>query len=288
MPLILRLVIGAIVAYGLIALLAHLYADRVLFQPPPPTYGSASFGWERVPVWDEAADRPAASRQRVRSDTGDGGQGDGAVVVQHLAAPDSGFTILLSHGNAEDLGMLQPLLRLLHGVGFGVLAYDYRGYGHSTGPRPSEARAVADAEAVYAHAVDRLGIPPRRLILHGRSLGSGPALAVASRHEAAGVVVESGFTSAYRVVTGFPLLPLDRFRNLDRVRRLEVPLLVIHGEQDRVIRVSHGRALYAAAGGPKQALWVERAGHNDLVRVARDSYLRALQSFAEMTAASQE
>lgn len=254
---LLRLLLLVAGVWGVISALAYLYAERILFQPPPSSYGPGQVGAKLIPV----------------------GRGD-AVAVQHLPNPDARYTLLFSHGNAEDLGQVQPLLRRLHGAGFAVLAYDYRGYGLSTESRPSEARAIEDAEAVYDFATSELGVRPDRLIVHGRSLGGGPALEVASRHPVAGVVLESTFVSTYRVVTTLPLLPFDRFPNLRRVEGLRVPVLIMHGSRDRVIRPSHGRALFRAAPEPKRALWVAGAGHNDLAVIAGDRYVEALRAFA--------
>lgn len=251
------LLLLVVAAWAAVSGLAFLYAERILFQPPASSYGEGELPLSRIPV----------------------GDGD-SLAVQHLANPAARYTILFSHGNAEDLGHLQPLLRLLHRAGFAVLAYDFRGYGLSSGRLPSEKSAIEDAEAVYHHATSSLGIAADALLVHGRSLGGGPALEVASRHPVAGVVLESTFTSTYRVVTRLPLLPFDRFPNLARVREVDAPVLVMHGQDDLVIPVSHGRALYWAATGPKSALWVDGAGHNDLAVVAGERYVEAIRSFA--------
>jgi abhydrolase domain-containing protein 17 len=262
-PDVLRLLGFALFAYVMFALLAFVFAERVIFQPPRPTYSETTVPVARVPVGD-----------------------DEHVAVVHLPAPDGAFTLLYSHGNAEDLGVLHPLLVQLHALGFGVLAYDYRGYGLSSGSRATVASAAEDAAAVYRHAVEELGIPPQRIIVHGRSLGSGPTLLLATQQEVAGVILEGAFTSTYRVVTRVPLLPFDRYPNLALVRELQVPTLVIHGSRDRVIPFSHGRQLYAAAPEPKRALWVQGAGHNDLVSVAWPRYAAALREFAELLEAT--
>jgi abhydrolase domain-containing protein 17 len=250
-----------LLAYVAITLFALLVAERVMFQPPASSYARTQLPVTLVPVAD--AD---------------------SVAVVYLPDDDARFTILHSHGNAEDLGQLGWLLEELRGAGFAVVAYDYRGYGQSSAVRPTAARAVADAEAVYRYAVGVLGVPPHRLVVHGRSVGSGPALELAARHEVAGVILESAFTSAYRVITRVRLLPFDRFPNLDRVRQLDRPVLVIHGTRDGIVPFSHGRQLYAAAAVPKHSLWVEGAGHNDLVLVAGDRYRQALSEFARLLA----
>lgn len=255
---VLRLLLVVVAGWAVVSALAFLYAERLLFQPPPASYDRNAVEYRLIPVAD-----------------------DDSVAVQHIPNPAGRYTLLFSHGNAEDLGHLQPLLRLMHQAGFGVLAYDYRGYGRSTDALPTEKRSIEDVEAVYRHARDTLGIPPERIIAHGRSLGGGPTLELADRHPIRAVVLESTFTSTYRVVTRLPLLPFDRFPNLARVRALDVPVLVMHGERDRVIGVSHGRALFRAAREPKYAFWVADAGHNDLALVAGERYVETLRSFAD-------
>lgn len=254
---LLRLVLVVVVVYGAVAGLAYFYAERVLFQPPEPSYTGALVPFTRLPV----------------------GDGD-TLAVQHLANPDARFTILYSHGNAEDLGYLQQILVELRDAGFAVVAYDYRGYGQSTGRRPTVQGAVDDAVAVYRYVVDDLGIPPARLILHGRSLGSGPTLELATRYDAAAVVLESAFVSVLRVITRARIFPFDHYSNLAHVGTLHRPLLVIHGTRDGVIPPWHGQRLYDAAPGPKWMVWVEGAGHNDLAMVAGADHGRELAEFA--------
>jgi abhydrolase domain-containing protein 17 len=262
---LLRLLVLGVTTYGVISALAYLYAGRVLFQPPAPSYTGSLVPFTRIPV------------------------GDGEdIAVQYLPNLAARFTILFSHGNAEDLGFLQPILSEMHEAGFGVVAYDYRGYGQSSRRRPSVRTAVEDAEAVYRYVVDRLGVPPDRLILHGRSLGSGPTLELAVRHEAAGVVLESAFVSVLRVVTRARLVPFDHYPNLARVRRVRQPLLVIHGNLDAVIPPWHGHQLFDAAPGPKWAEWVDGAGHNDLAAIAGADHGRALADFVRRVEALQQ
>lgn len=246
-------------AYVALAVLAWLLAERVIFQPPTASYDAGQLPVARVAV-----------------------DGPDSVAVLHLPDPDARYTILHSHGNAEDLGHLVPILEQLRRAGFAVIAYDYRGYGASTRVRPTARRAVEDLTAVYRHAVHQLGIPADRIVLYGRSVGSGPTLELASDSTVAGVILESAFTSTYRVVTRVPLLPFDRFPNIARIRDVHRPVLVMHGTHDRVIPFSHGRRLHDAVTGPKQALWVEGAGHNDLAVIAGDRYPLALAEFRRL------
>src|SRR5215813_8849549 len=105
------------------------------------------------------------------------------------------FTVLFSHGNAEDIGDDESLLERIRAAGFAVFAYDYQGYGTSEG-RPSERHAYEDELAAYNFLLQSMHVPGSRIIALGRSVGSGPACDLASRHPVAGLILESAFTSA--------------------------------------------------------------------------------------------
>jgi fermentation-respiration switch protein FrsA (DUF1100 family) len=245
------------VVYAALAVLVYVIADRMIFLPPPPTYQDG--------------------RGTIALTAGDGVR----ISAVHLPNPEAEFTILYSHGNAEDLGLVAPMLARLREWGFAVLAYDYRGYGTSGGT-PSERGVYEDVEAAYFHLTRTLGVPARRIIAYGRSVGSGPAVDLAARRPLAGLVVESGFVTAFRVMTRVPLLPFDEFRNVDKMARVRCPVLVMHGEEDDVVPVVHGRRLFRAAREPKRFLWVPGAGHNDFTLVAGDRQARALHEFAAL------
>jgi abhydrolase domain-containing protein 17 len=256
------LLVTVLLVYLAFAAFAWLASDRMIFQPPPSSYRAGQLPIVMVPT--------------------DGG----SIAMLHLPNPRATVTVLYAHGNAEDLGHAAPLLEELRRAGFAVLAFDYRGYGLSTGGPPSAAGATSDMEAVYQHAVRTLKIPPSRIVLYGRSVGSGPATDLAARVPIGGLVLESAFVSAFRVLTRVSLLPFDRFHNLRHIRRVHAPVLVIHGTEDEVIPVSHGRRLYEAAGQPKQALWVEGAHHNDVPFVAGARYWSTLAAFGREVASA--
>jgi hypothetical protein len=83
-------------------------------------------------------------------------------------------------------------------------------------------------------------------------------------------------------MTRVSILPFDKFNNLKKIKMVRCPVLVIHGARDSVVNPLLGKQLYAAANDPKQFLWVEKAGHNDLPFVAGDQYAEALQKFVEL------
>ena len=194
--------------------------------------------------------------------------------------PDAELTILFSHGNGEDIGRMSEFLNELRGIGFSVFAYDYPGYGLSEGS-PSEEGCYQAAEAAYRYLVEKHGMDSRKLILHGRSLGSGPSVELATRYEVGGVILESPFVSAFRVLTRIKLFPFDRFRNLDKIDDIGCPSLIIHGELDEVVPFWHGRALHEAAPEPKEFLAVPEASHNNLSTAGGDAYRKAIRAFGD-------
>jgi fermentation-respiration switch protein FrsA (DUF1100 family) len=110
---------------------------------------------------------------------------------------------------------------------------------------------------------------------------------LAARKPLAGLIMESAFTTAFQVVLPIPVLPFDKFRNIDKIKRVNCPVLVMHGKADEVVPFSHGQKLFAAAPEPKLSFWVEEASHNDLMWVAGERYAEILREFAELIESSQ-
>lgn len=247
-------IVAALVVYLGAAAAARLFSERIIFQPPPATYRDTS--------------------DIIKIATPDGGR----LSAVHLTSPNNRYTILYSHGNGEDLGVTRIELERLRRLGFDVFAYDYSGYGTSTGA-PSEAQAYEDSRAAYTYLTAQLGVQPENVIAYGRSLGGALAIDLAAREPLAGLIVESSFTSAYTVMTRVPLFPGDRFANLGKLARVRCPVLVMHGTNDRVIPLRHGERLYAAAPDPKRPLWIDGADHNNLADVAGARYGHALHEF---------
>lgn len=237
--------------------LAWAISDRVAFQPPDPT---------------------AAPDGLSFLDVGEGVR----LSVLHLERPGARRTVLFSHGNAEDLADIAAhLAELSTRLDVSVLGYDYRGYGKSGG-RPGEAAAYADEERIYRHLVGARGVPPERIVLHGRSLGGAVAADLASRVPVAGLVLESTFASSAALVFSFPIFPFEPFPVAKKVARATCPTLQLHGSRDTVVPPWHARHLHdASAARSKRLVVVEGAGHDDVADVAGDAYFESLHAFLE-------
>src|SRR5687767_9516239 len=257
--LLFSIIVGLVLSYVGLLLYGTMFAERVIFLPPVTEY------------------RDTSSTLKLKSRDGI------EISAVYLANPQAKYTILFSHGNAEDLGTLTPELEDLRALGFAVLAYDYHGYGTSGG-QATEQNAYEDIDAAYNYLTQVLKVPSDRIIAHGRSLGGAVAIDLASRKPLGGLIVESSFVSAFRVVTGYRIFPFDKFRNADKIKEVRCPLLIIHGRQDEVIPFWHGERLFGIANDPKTNLWVDGAGHNNLRFVAGTEYGRALKAFTDSLA----
>ncbi|MDE5117142.1 MAG: alpha/beta hydrolase [Trichodesmium sp. St2_bin2_1] len=254
---ILRLIRSILIIYILIGFWAFFFSDRLIFLPRPSSYQTNQ---DFVKL---------KSRDRTQ------------ITGIYLPLPKAEYTILYSHGNGEDLGEILPRLRDLRDIGFNIFSYDYQGYGTSQG-RPSVAGAYQDVNAAYEYLTQKLGIPANKIIVYGYSVGGGPSVDLASRQPVAGLVIESSFTTAFRVVTGIPVYPFDKFPNIDNIKNVNCPVLVIHGNADRVIPFSHGQQLFAMVDQPKLSFWVNGAGHLNLLEVAGEEYVKVMTEFIRL------
>lgn len=205
--------------------------------------------------------------------------GEDLLSAKYMKNSKAKYTVLYSHGNAEDLGEIRFFLKDLYEQGFSVMAYDYSGYGTSTG-ESSELKAYENILAVYDYLL-KDGLKSENIIIFGRSVGSGPSTELASKRANAGLILQSPFTSASRVLTKYRLFPKEYFKNLSKISGLKSPLLIIHGQQDRIIAPWHGEELYEEARVEKFILRVEGAGHDDVDYVGAKAYWQALVRFSQ-------
>lgn len=184
--------------------------------------------------------------------------------------PEDG-AVLVCHGNGGNVthrGRLAADLRRT--LGAGVLVFDYPGYGKSEG-KPTEAGCYAAGDAAFRWLKDVAKVPPNRVILLGESLGGGPAVELATRHDHRALVLVFTFTSLPAAAkVHYPWLPCrtlmrTRFDNLAKIGRCTRPVFIAHGTADEIIPFSHGEQLFAAANEPKEFLRMEGVTHNILL-----------------------
>lgn len=235
-----RMVYSIVSIYLLLLIVAVFFAHKLIFFPPKNHYG------ENLPHLTVLDD----------------GQG-GKLAVVHYKAKEGMPTLLWSHGNAEDIGLLTDLFSEFNELGYGVLAYDYPGYGLSSGVA-KEKTCYHAADRAWDYLTNDLGVKEKDVVLLGQSIGSGPTVYLAEEHEACCVILLAPLTSIYRVGVKYPIFPFDQFPNLDRIQRVGCPLLVLHGENDAVIPPHHGKRLIDAHPGENRFVSLPKTDHNDI------------------------
>lgn len=228
-------------AYGALLLFARLFAERIIFPAPPASY----------------------------SDGGDiiylGLPGGGRAAALWIPAKDSKICAIYSHGNGEDLGEIRPLLEEYARRGISVFAYDYPGYGLSSG-KPSIKGLEDSAEAAYRHVSEKLGFGDSDIAVVGYSLGSAAACEIASRHPGIRcAVVIGGFSKAVKAVLPVNIIPWEMLDNSSKISQFKFPVLFMHGRRDMVVPFRNALENYKAAprGLGRLAVFPDR-GHYGL------------------------
>lgn len=254
-------------------LISHLAAKFAFFPPSPPTYQvNKRDDGKQIAVYTSSSIPLAGG-----VDEGGGGGSSldvllldtkrgNKIVAFYLKNPYARLTLLYSHGNAADLGQLFDLfVQLKANLRVNLMGYDYSGYGASTG-KPSELNTYADIEAVYECLETEYGVSQEDIILYGQSVGSGPTLHLAARlPRLRGVVLHSAILSGLRVVCHVKCtLCFDIYKNVNKIRKVKCPTLVIHGTEDDVVNWLHGNGLWKMAKDPYEPLWIKGGGHCNL------------------------
>ncbi|PKB71431.1 MAG: hypothetical protein BZY87_06000 [SAR202 cluster bacterium Io17-Chloro-G6] len=197
----------------------------------------------------------------------------------------SDLTWLWFHGNGGNLGhRVDELAQAHHRTGDNIFIFDYRGYGRSEG-KPSEKGTYLDSRAAVEYLLSRPDADPNRIVYLGHSLGAAVAVELALTQPPLAMVLVSPFTSVRdmaKLTLPFPpagWLVRNHYDTISRIQRLNMPVLVLHGELDETVPISQGRKLYDAANQPKSFQMLEGAAHDDTFQIAGEQYWRAIKSF---------
>jgi len=210
----------------------------------------------------------------------------------HLAS-NTAPTILFFHGNGEIVSDYDEIGPLYVRKNVNFFPVDYRGYGRSTG-NPTVTSLMRDCHPVFKYVRswldDREYVGP--LIVMGRSLGSAPALEVASHYKTLidGLIIESGFAYLLPLLRliGAPLREGDiteeaGTQNLEKIRTVDIPTLIIHAQYDHIIPFTDGRTLYeASAARERRILMIPQADHNTVFVRGFHAYMGAITDFIRL------
>jgi fermentation-respiration switch protein FrsA (DUF1100 family) len=260
-----------LLAYGGFAVLLFLFQDKLAYYPQ---IGREIHSTPREHGMDY---------QALTLDTADGERLD-AWFVPALQAHG---VVLILHGNAGNLSHRMDSIAMFHRLGYGVLIFDYRGYGRSSG-KPSEAGLYRDARSAWDYLTRQRGIAPDRIILFGESLGGAVAAWLAAQlgpqEQPGALVLSSTFTSVPDLAADlYPWLPARwlarlRYDTREALAQTHCPVLVAHSPDDEIIPFRHGQGLFEAAPEPKVFLRLA-GGHNDGFIFMRPEWVEVLAGF---------
>ncbi|WJX56330.1 hypothetical protein P8452_41997 [Trifolium repens] len=261
-------------------MVSSLASKFAFFPPSPPTYQLKNRDDGKLTVVSTASPIPHPddnSLDVLLVDTKHGNK----IVAFYLKNPYARLTLLYSHGNAADLGQLYDLfVQLKVNLRVNLMGYDYSGYGASTG-KPSESSTYADIEAIYECLETEYGVGQEDVILYGQSVGSGPTLHLAAKlPRLRGVVLHSGILSGLRVLCHVKFsFCFDIYKNINKIKKVKCPVLVIHGTEDDVVNWLHGNRLWKMARESYEPLWIKGGGHCNLELYP--DYIRHLCKFIQ-------
>lgn len=201
--------------------------------------------------------------------------------------------VIFFHGNAANITHRWENLLDLHRQGYSVLIFDYRGFGRSDGAARNEQDLLVDARAALRYA-KRKGWKQDEIIYYGRSMGASVALSLALESVPAGLILEAPFTTLRKEamfhsplifhLVGWWVLP-DEFNNLEKISHLRCPLLLIHGDQDKIVPFEMSQQLYDLAPQPKYFFRVPGGGHSDVYKIAGQRFHKVWSEFIQQTIA---
>ncbi|MEX0730579.1 MAG: alpha/beta hydrolase [Aquisalimonadaceae bacterium] len=268
MPLLIRLLLIIAASYLVLVVLMYTMQSSLVHLPHIPGRGLTATPGD-IGLDFQSVELEAADGVRLHG--------------WFVAAGNARGTLLFFHGNAGNISHRLDSLRIFNALGVNTLIIDYRGYGQSQGS-PSEQGLYRDAEAAYRHLVDTRDIPPERVIAFGRSLGAAVAAWTAAQHRLGGLILESAFVSVPEL--GAELYPWLPVRHLSRLRYdtrahlrgIDLPVLIVHSEDDEIIPYAHALTLREAAGSSSDLLTI-RGDHNTGFLQAGAEYREGLARF---------
>ncbi len=264
---------------------------NIIYRPTPgvPTdFVGLRLGDERYFV-----NVPLPALQERSANTSATAQATEQIEMWWLPHPDAQApTLLYYHGTFRNLYQNLPKINALRQAGFAVLAVEYRGWGRSSVIVPSEQTIVQDALLGFEELRRRQPVASQR-ILYGHSMGSGVAVEIASRLKAPGdfgaIILESALTSFPDVASEASWLGRlvaafnnERFASIEKIAKMQAPLLMLHGTQDTTVPIALGQKLFDAANAPKQWVSIQGGAHSNLQDVGAAAYQNALLRFKNL------
>tara|TARA_Y100000590_G_scaffold466143_1_gene640571 strand:- start:779 stop:1582 length:804 start_codon:yes stop_codon:yes gene_type:complete len=244
-------IFSAIILYFFSGLLLYLLQRRILFNTSGKPQNPSYYGLDKI--------------NEVQIITQDGI----SLLSWYFKGLDSKPILIYFHGNSFDIGERAYRIKKYIEKGFSILLISWRGFSGNKG-KPNEKNLYLDGEAAIKWVLNNLKFQLNDLIIYGESLGTGVAVELGTRYKFCSIVLEAPFTSIpdiaklrYKI---FPtkFLVKDKFNNLDKIKKIKSPLLIISGKKDEIIPHNHSQILYNEAIVFKDSVFIDEAMHNNL------------------------
>ena len=193
-------------------------------------------------------------------------------------------TLIYFHGNAGSLENRIHKLNHFEGMNINFLIIAWRGFSGNKGT-PSEQGLYEDGKSAINWLIKK-GVEEENLVVYGESLGTGVATQLAQNNNFAGIILETPFTSMVHAAKIFyPYVPVnlilkDKFENYKKIKNINSPILVMHGEADQIVPFSMGKKIYEIANEPKYSYFTKYDNHmmeyDEKLVLALKSFLKSL------------
>lgn len=233
----LKILIGLAILYVLLCAFAYIFGERIAFPAPEASYTQKSL--PKIEFIDAAC---------------------GKIACIHLKNPGAKYTVFYSHGNGEDIGEIMPILTNFFNSGFSVFAYDYYGYGLSSGTSNFK-NLYECADSAWNFLTEKKKVPETNIAIFGYSMGSAPSCYLASKHKARALVLLGGFASAFEAVLPVNILPWAPLNNAKLIASAKSPILIVHGRRDAIVPFRNGLKLFKSATSDKNFIELKESGH---------------------------
>lgn len=265
----LHTILSITAGYAMLCCAMYLLQERLLFHPNKALKAPADYG--------------LSTAETLHLQTKDGVSLTAWYVKQSDPLKPM---IVYFHGNAGNIGDRADKFITFINHGFGIMALSYRGYGTSEG-RPTEQGLYEDARTIIVSLLGR-GYKEEDLAFYGESLGSGVAVQMALEYpRARALILEAPYLSMVKLASEkYPFIPVrwllkHQFESYRKIQQVHVPLLLFHGQLDKLIPIRHGQALFQLANNPKQSEYFQDVDHTsfDPLKLTKqmDSFLKSMQ-----------
>jgi len=258
----LQFILTIFVIYFLVLVFLYFYQRNLLYHPNENNY---------------SGDKISVDIEKVKIQTADNIELLGWYHKKNLKDYK---TLVYFHGNAGSLENRIHKLNHFQDMNINFLIIAWRGFNGNKG-KPSERGLYVDGKSAIDWLIKK-GVDEKNLILYGESLGTGVATHLAQNKNYAGVILETPFTSMIDAAKNFyPYIPInlllkDKFENFKKVKNINAPILVMHGEVDKIVPFSMGKKIYEIANNPKYSYFTK---YDDHMMEYDENLVLALKSF---------